>query len=259
MINKSEQPSLRETGGNLILDPPKGPYARLTNPNPNYCKSKEGIEEYKKVGLPYPDNHHDKHYQDFLERTPAGRGNDYTHKNKTRVSDIYRYRLTPEKEYLVWNQTETRYSPLDNPERVTKTNLGRYPIVEMKNVMQVEESGYKHVVTEPTGHTKTGYSLPYTLKNIDNLHKNASDDYEFEEATGKDMRPTHYHLYDARKRNTIAIHSWEDFRDGDFDELYQYSKKVSSDQEAQAIKDEQEKERQQVEEQKLDQLKRSVR
>jgi hypothetical protein len=209
--------ALRETGANFIEDPPKGPIGRLLNPNSNFCKSKEGVEEYKKAGLKYPDNHYDKHYADFIERTPTGKGNEYTSKNKTRITDITRFMLRPEKEYLIWS------------------GLARYPIIEMKNIMQEEESGYRHVVTEPSGNTRTGYSMPYTVENIDKLHKNANDDYEFEEITGKEVRPTHYHLYDARKRTSVTIKEWENFRDGDFSQLYEYGKKITSEEEAKAI------------------------
>src|SRR5215211_2096761 len=98
--------SLRSTGMNII-EPITGPKDRLTHPNVNYLKSKEGIAEFKKAGIPYPDNYLDKHYEDHLERTPAGSGNPFSHKNKTRVTAITRVRLTPGKEFLVWNETET--------------------------------------------------------------------------------------------------------------------------------------------------------
>jgi hypothetical protein len=95
-------PSLRDTGTNLI-EVVTGTRGRLKHPNIKYVKSKEGIAEFKKAGVPYPDNYLDKHYEEFLERTPAGPENPFTHKNKTRVSAIIRVRLTPGKEYLVWN------------------------------------------------------------------------------------------------------------------------------------------------------------
>jgi hypothetical protein len=231
---------------------------RLSKPNPNYLKSPEGIAEFKKVGLQYPENAHDKHWNSVLERTPDGEGNQYAHKNKTRVTDITRRRLESGKEYLTWNQTEIRYTPLGDPEYKNRTNLGRYPIIEYKHAMKEEKSGYRHAVTQPTGRTKTGYSLEYNVKNIDKLHENASDGYEFEEAINSDMRPTHYAVNDLRKHMTIAIHSWEDFRDGKFDELYQYGTKVTSPEQADDIKKKIESERQQVEQQKLDTLKRSI-
>ncbi|HKI10445.1 MAG TPA: hypothetical protein VKA09_18810 [Nitrososphaeraceae archaeon] len=65
--------TLRETGVNLITDPPKGARGRLTHPNPNYVKSKEGIAEFKKVGLEYPESAWDEHYDKLLLRTPDGK------------------------------------------------------------------------------------------------------------------------------------------------------------------------------------------
>jgi hypothetical protein len=58
-----------------LIEPILGPAGRLTHPNVKYLKSKEGVEEFKKAGISYPDNYLDKHYEDFLERTPAGPGN----------------------------------------------------------------------------------------------------------------------------------------------------------------------------------------
>ena len=160
------------------------------------------------------------------------------------------------KEYLVWNQSETRYTPIGNHETETRLNLGKYPIIEMSNVMVQEESGLKKVVTEPTGALKTGYSLPYTVENIDKLHENAIDDYEDKEGT--EVKPTRYYLYNSRKNSTMAIQKWEDFEMETLTNFMNTAKKVSSEQEAKSIKDKVEKERQQVEELKLDTLKRSV-
>ena len=250
--------SLRETGVNLI-EPIKGARGRLTDPNPNYCKSKEGIAEYKKVDLDYPDNYNDIHYARFLERTPAGSGNTYSHKNKTRVVAIHRTRLPSGKEYLVWHQNETRYSPLGNPEQESRLNLGTYPVIEYRNIIKEEESGYRHTITEPTGTTKTGYSLPYTLKNIDNLHKDASDNYDYEEVSETEAKPTRYYLQDLRKGTiVINIEKWNDFRDGDFEMLWEYGKKIASEQEAKEIKDRVELQRKQVEEEKLKELTRRI-
>ena len=251
-------PSLRETGVNLI-EPTTGPIGRLTHPNVKYNKSKEGIAEFKKAGMPYPDNYIDEHYDKFLKRTPAGSGNKFSHKNKTRVTSITRTRLAPGKEFLIWNQTEHRWSPLGNHEQATRLNLGVYPVIEYENVMQEDEdTGYRHVVTAPTGYTKTGYSLEYNLKNIDRLHEEAADDYGFEELTQKEIKPTRYYLNDLRKKTTVAIHNWKDFRDGDFDMLWEYGKKIASEQEAKEIKYKVELQRKRLEEQKLDMIKRSV-
>jgi hypothetical protein len=231
---------------------------RLSNPNPNYTKSDEGVAEFKKAGLEYPDNDSDTAYQILLERTPTGPGNPFAKKNKTRITAIYRYRLAPGREFLVWNEVETRYTPLGNPEQDHRLNLGRYPVIEYQNIMKQEESGYRYTVTEPTGYTKTGYSMPYTLEDIDILHKNASDDYGFEELNEREIKPTRYYLKDLRKRTTVSVKKWEDFRDGDFDELYEYGTKITSPEQAQQIKDKVELQRKRVEEQKLDMLKRSV-
>jgi hypothetical protein len=70
----------------------------------------------------------------------------------------------------------------------------------------------------------------YTVENIDKLHQDANDDYEFEEDTQKEIKPIRYYLQDLRNHIGVAIRKWEDFRDGDFDDLYQYGKKTESDE-----------------------------
>src|SRR5215211_1560373 len=139
-------------------------------PDAKYRKSPEGVAEYKKARLQYPDTVWDKAYQSFLERTPDEEGNDYRHKNKTKILKVVRTRMPGGKEFLVWDQVETRYTPLGNPERFAKTQMGKYPIIETHKIMKQEDSGLKHVVVEPTGRTNTGYSLEYSIENIDTLH-----------------------------------------------------------------------------------------
>lgn len=232
--------------------------SQLLIPHVNFLKSPEGVKEYKRYGLSYPNNNRDLQYEKLLTDTPAVEGNDYRHKNKTRITYLVRLRLTPEKQYLLWDQRETRYDPLGNPHTITRTGMGRYPIIGVSKVMVQKESGLKEVVEEVTGKVSTGYLLPYTLTNIDKLHENCNDEYEYDEVAGKEVRPTNYAVYDGRKKTSVAIKEWASFRDGDFDELYTYGKKIESDKEAQAIKDKIELERQKVEQQKIEQLKQSV-
>jgi hypothetical protein len=159
---------------------------------------------------------------------------------------------------LLWNQTETRYSPLGNPEQDVRTGLGKYPVIEYMNVAKEDETGYRHVETEPTGTTKTGYSMPYTLENIDKLHENASDDYESEELNEKAVKPTRYYLKDLRKNATVWVKKWEDFRDGSFEELLEYATKITNPEQAQEIKDNRELQRERAEEDKLNRLKQGL-
>ncbi len=51
-------------------------------------------------------------------------------------------------------------------------------------------------------------------------------------------------MYEVGKRMSISTRNWNDFRDGDFDMLWEYGKKIASEEEAKAIKAKQEKERQ---------------
>jgi len=228
-------------------------------PDAKYRKSPEGIEEYKKARLQYPDTVWDKAYQSFLERTPDVEGNDYRHKNKTKILKIVRTRLAGGKEFLVWDEIETRYTPLGNPERFARTALGKYPIIETRKIIKQEDSGLRRVVTEATGLTKTGYSLPYTPENIDRLHKNAVDDPDADITDEEEgARPTQYLVHDTRGNRMVSINNWEGFRDGDFYELFEYGKKVSSPKEAEDIKAKQEELKQRLEDSRLDRLKRSA-
>jgi hypothetical protein len=250
--------SFRDAGTNLI-EPILGPKGLLTHYNIKYLKSSEAVAEWKKAKLQYPDSPADVAYQEFLDRTPSGVGNSFSHQNYTRITAIYRYRLAPGREFLVWNQIEYRWNPVGNMEEMTLLNLGMYPTIIYKNSIKVEASGYRRPVTEPTGETRPSYSLEYTVENIDRLHKDACDTIEYDQITGKQLKPTRYYLRDLNKPpNDAYIPNWDDFRDGDFDMLWPYNKKIASEHEAQEIKDKREMQRKQVEEQKLDRLKRGL-
>jgi hypothetical protein len=229
-------------------------------PDVKYSKSPEGLAEYKKARLQYPETYIDKAYQEFLERTPDEEGNDYRHKNHTRVTKITRVRQPGGKEFLLYDQVEVRYTPLGNPERFALTNLGRYPVLEMKTQIIEESNGLRRRVATPSGQTKTAYSLEYNLTNIDELHKNSIDnpDTYLEDESEESNPVTQYLLHDLRKQRKISIANYEDFRDGKFEELFEYGKKISSDKEAQDIKAKQEELKQRLENSKLDRLKRSV-
>ena len=60
------------------------------------------------------------------------------------------------------------------------------------------------------------------------------------------------------KGESTSVKKWEDFRDVDFAELFEYGKNIASEEEAKVIRDKIEKQRELVEEQKLEALKRSV-
>jgi hypothetical protein len=215
------------------------------HPDSKYVKSEEGVTEYRKAKVPYPDTYIDKAYQQFLDRTPDEEGNDFRHKNHTRVTKIGRVRLPGGKEYLLWDEVQVRFTPLGNPERFALTNLGCYPIIVIRREMIQESNGLKRVIMRPSDETITGYSLEYSVENIDRLHKDANDNADValvdEDSISNPTTQYILHSNPDRGNERVSIEKWEDFRDGDFMELFEYGQKITSDKEAEDIKAKQSK------------------
>lgn len=249
---------------NLIREPIKGKLAQLTHYNSKFIKSKEGVAQYKKVGLPYPNSPWDTAYEEFIKSHPDTEANEHRHKNKVRVLKMTRYRLGNGKEYIVYSQEETRYNGVGASRRFTRQGIGKYPVVEFTSAMVQDEYGVKRESAEVTGNTLTGFSIPFSIKEADRIHQNATDSPTFNYTDNEnvwDTKPTKattYSLRDANKNFSIHVQTYEDWRDGDFQTLWEYSKIPKSEDEKQAIADSIEKQKQLLEQQKLETLKRSV-
>src|SRR5215207_3821491 len=222
-----------------------------------YLESPEAVAEYKKTGLVYPRNYKDNAYQEFLERTPGeSEGNEFASQNYTRVLAIYRVRQQGGKEFITWSQREVRFTPLGNPESFAKTNMGVYPVLRYQTVREEDKRGIRRTITRPTGEVYDAYSLSFTVDNLDNLYKDCNDTPDLAMQPGDTMDPvsTHYYVKDLRNGTTITVESYQDLRDGKFEDLYSYGKKIESDREAKDLKRAQEKQRKKIEEAKRQRL-----
>ena len=240
-----------------IVEPIRGAKSNLTYPTGKYIESKEGVEEYKKVGLSYPRNAWDNAYREFLKRTPsAEEGNEYAKQNYTRILSIGRIRLQGGKEYLGWNQIEVRFDTLGNAENFSRTNLGVYPKLRFRSVRIEDERGLKRTITQPTGEADTAYSLPFTVDNLDKLHKDCTDNSDFELQPGdpEGLSATRYYVTDLRSHTKISVESYDDLRNGEFEDLYNYGKKITSPKQENEAKKKIEKRKKQLENMKLQKL-----
>src|SRR5215207_3375904 len=101
---KRSEPERRSLSPDFTIEEidKKRTLGRSSNPNAKFTKSAEGIAEFKKFNVPYPDTPWDKAYQSFLDRTPDVPGNEHRDKNHTHITAITRVRLPSGQEFLTW-------------------------------------------------------------------------------------------------------------------------------------------------------------
>jgi phage pi2 protein 07 len=205
-----------------------------------YCKSKEGEAAYAKIGKQYPTTVFDQVYDNFLKKTAKSP----VKENKTIIHRVIRLQTAftapadadiadPEakeegtlKEFLIYDQQDVRKDPLGNELREYRTNLGRYPIPIPQFRLRKDENGYEEKYVHSLSDVRTGYSLLFTKKNVQDLHRKGCLD----RTSGVAVTPmnsngfTHYMVQKEGERNKTMVRSYDEFVNGDFEELYRYGR-----------------------------------
>ncbi len=250
---QAQRPRQKTVGPSNVMESENKAYLQ---PNPKYTKSEAGISQYAKLKLPYPDSYLDALYQKFLDRNPT-EDNPYASENKTIILGLTRVRTQTGKQYLAWNELETRHDGFANKETFARTEIGTYPIIQKRTVLRESSSGIRKKVEEPTGTTTIGYWFEFNKDNMEKLHKNCVDNYVYtQDDTGADttIRPTGYAVNDLRTSTVITVQSYKDLLEGDFDELVQYGKHIKSEKEGQQIRKQISQQKKRLEKQKFDKV-----
>jgi hypothetical protein len=182
-----------------------------------FVKSPEGIKEYAKIGQSYPPEIMDDLYEEqFLKETTAdpkmlakyGSG----HK-PIEVMSITRKKTIEGKEYLYYAKTEYRLDKALNLKHWFFSGHGKYPIPEGRYEMVHKDFGKTERVLREIMNVDTGYSIPFTPKNLDKIRDLG---LQFEGKTG-------YYL-EAPNEITLSVATYNDLRNGQFDELAHFNK-----------------------------------
>lgn len=183
----------------------------------NYWKSQEGIKAYEKIGKPYPTTTYDTDYEQFVNSTKSS---DERNRTKRKLTRMMRVMGADGKEYLVYSEVQTRFNDIGNSFSRFRENIGTYPIPEGNVVLYYDANGEQQQRVDNISDIKTGYSIPFSAQKANEIHKNSIDNVP--QRAGR----TEYFVQRINDA-PVSIESFEDFRDGEFDELIKHGKRFS--------------------------------
>jgi hypothetical protein len=88
----------------------------------DYFKSPEGLAEYEKISMSYPEEIYDRNYEHFCKLTKNTKEKDY----KIHIQSMMRHILASGEEYILYGMSEVRYDPLGNKKTFYRV-MGKYP------------------------------------------------------------------------------------------------------------------------------------
>ncbi|MGH9983423.1 MAG: hypothetical protein ACRD8W_05635 [Nitrososphaeraceae archaeon] len=202
-----------------------------------YWRSKEGEEEYRKLGLDY-NNHctvYDMTYStEFLGNNRKSKDpEDHTwYQNVIRVQSSFnlnndsksgkQQQQSQKKEYLIHDITETRIDPAGNKKRWYKSKIGIYPIPQVSwklvrnpetGIVEYDEEANPKRVIDRIINVKKGYSIPFTKATLQRM---ADEGY----IVNEDQRVTHFMVQKDNERHKIMVKSLDDLMNLKFEDLY---------------------------------------
>jgi hypothetical protein len=188
-----------------------------------FLKSEEGVREYKKIGLTYPDHIQDELYEDWLKQT-QGYSKEvsqyYGRRKEKEVHVITRVRTKEDdgnnnnkKEYLTYQFMHYRLDPAANMTHRYKSEVGTYPIpIPHYKFSQMNFGKMEKTVDEVVSIEK-GYSIPFTKKNLEKIYD-----------IGLQHEGKVQYLLQLHNDLSSHVKSYEDFRDGVFEELAHFNR-----------------------------------
>lgn len=187
-----------------------------------YCKSKEGVKEYEKIGLKYPDDLSDKAYDEYLKQTRKSPKD----KTKVEIMNMKRVVLFDGSQWIVHDHHDIRLDMIGNLRTWYRGGIGKYPIVTPRYEIKVDDETFeKSRVCTGVSHIKTGWLIPFTKKKADELHDKYCLDVPSEYSSNT---KTAYSVQRGENRgpgNVVSVQSYKDWRDAeDIEELFRFGK-----------------------------------
>lgn len=172
-----------------------------------FFKCKEGVEAYQAIGKEYDNTLDDIRYENILKTT---RNSPHSNRNKKLVRVMVRLTADDGQEYIKYDLYELRYDAIGAWHEIYQPNVGLYPIPVTQPKMEYGPDGIvQEVVNGPIVRIDTGYSIPFTKENVEDIHKMCND------VSRADR--TQYILKAGGKK--VTVRRYEDFRDKSFEEL----------------------------------------
>jgi len=186
-----------------------------------YWKSSAAESEFAKYHLPYPSNE----FQDDWDRHTRKLEND---KSKIdRITQMRRIKIGQDLEFITYTHILSGHDELGSYWEKGQAEVGTYPLLRPQNVREFipEENRYETVTKSYS--EEISYWIPFTKENIDKLHPLCND------TPNVIAKQTAYSIM-PEGGTQISINKFEDWANGDFDELYEYGEII--EQEEQEVK-----------------------
>jgi hypothetical protein len=185
-----------------------------------FFRSEKGIEEYQKIGKEYPNTQTDEAYLAFLKRTS---NSPHSARNRKELHALVRELGDDGNEHLVWDMREVRYTPLGAEDPFYCPRMGVYPIpITRPQLVIGENMQTTEIVSGNVIRNDIGYEMDYTKENVEKLHEFSMDK--------KQQGKTQY-IVRRIGGQKIGVNKYEDFRDGEFDDLERNGKITITSQE----------------------------
>jgi len=125
-----------------------------------FFKSKEGVEAWSKVDLPYEHAAWDSDYDSFLRITKKTPEKDA----KSEIHNLLRMSLRNGEQYICYDMTETRYDNLGNRKKFYRSNLGLFHVPIPDYQMRMNADYERERFTAGYSMMEVGYSIPFSAK-----------------------------------------------------------------------------------------------
>lgn len=171
---------------------------------------------YEKAGFPYHVDAEDKAYKEWYSKVCDSTTGEPNQPIQDVVSVIYRIRSRDGKEYIAWNGMKLGIDGLKNPLTFSTAAKGPVltyiePTLRQEAFVGKEGSVERRAVEELSRTVK--YEKEFSPAAAEELLKKA-DTYTVSLVAFKDYLPGY-----GGKHNPVAVENWEDFINGDMDEL----------------------------------------
>lgn len=173
-------------------------------------------KEYAKIGEQYQETDYDIHYKHILKQIETDPS------KREIITKMIRIQAAPDQEYIVYDHTWEGHNPIGSLIRDSQTNVGVYgkfePIFE--RYIQEDNTFGQRLVSK---NTIVSYFIPFTKEAADKLHKLCNDKYG-------DIGNRTVYIVQPQGGTKIRVNSYNDWANGDFDDLYENGKITTTPQ-----------------------------
>jgi hypothetical protein len=134
-----------------------------------FIKTKEGIEEYSKLGLPYPEELFDTDYDRWVADTNASELPKYSKHLPVEVVRITRLKTGENKEYITYCATEYRLDKALNVRHRFRSTFGEYPVPIPIYSIEQGDFGVQNRKVQEIQSVDKAYSIPYSPEEMDKI------------------------------------------------------------------------------------------